>query len=293
MSIRGWVDVWSKEGAVVRWAYCGTSATQFLVYRAKSEIGPWDKVGAASEDAWGMIDPFPELYGMLRDTWYKVVATIDTGDEESKPFRIDGGIPKRDLLYGREMIRATRLSMVKGNGVRGLLYRRRRWGATCSSCGSAQLGTTTRANCTECFGTGYSGGYFAGLDCWINLERGSQSKITQDDGYDEAETVKASFVGWPLPEVGDLWRSKSDGAVYQIASGGDPLQHAVMIRETPISVVVAMSRLSYNNLLSGVGQAPDGEPGVVKSPHGDIEVVIPADSIDIPTPVVERKVYES
>jgi|GEM_PF-4090098 len=89
--------------------------------------------------------------------WYYKLETSDGFLLTQKPTYIKNS-PKDKVI--KEIIRRKTLSLNKFTARNFILLKKRTWGEHCSKSWDSTLFRDTNPNCPECFGTGWTGGYF-------------------------------------------------------------------------------------------------------------------------------------
>jgi hypothetical protein len=144
----------------------------FNVDRSGSPDGPWTalQVGAANIYNYSDVIPTTATPGegdvnqlsLVRGIYYRVTATPPSG-AANKVIVVSVVEPRLDgqqRLLKRKILRDETLMLQKLNGVEIAVVKRMHWGPRCTKCWDSVTKTVTRANCTTCFGTGFSPGYF-------------------------------------------------------------------------------------------------------------------------------------
>lgn len=129
----------------------------------------WTDVGLPVNDAAYLVDDQQRLYGINNWTHYRIKLVTGEGTHYSKPQPALGDLSRKDWLLAREIIRSHRLDLRAGAGTPGYLLKRRTSGDPCS-CLDYQLGIPRNAQCPDCYGTGFIGGYQPVIGCsWAEL----------------------------------------------------------------------------------------------------------------------------
>ena len=146
---------------------------RFDVYRSGGPEGPWEPLALGGVDIYNFSDVLPTTstqsvgainqLSLTRGIFYRVVVTPPSGcDNEVEVVsivepRLDG--PQR--LLKRKILRDESLTFKKLNGVEIAVCKRMHWGTRCTVCWDKTTKAVTRANCSTCFGTGFTPGFFA------------------------------------------------------------------------------------------------------------------------------------
>lgn len=171
---------------------------KFSLYRSGAE-GPWERL-FEGQDQYSYFDKFnaipstlnelqPNGMRLFADPVYRIDCTLPSGKSLTASDQVKPQDPDRKMSqYLRKIQRDFRLSL-KFNGTRVALLKKRRWGVRCLKCFDRRTKEVIRANCRECWGTGFIGGYW---DPFITYGRsgisatGSASPITPMQRMDAA-----------------------------------------------------------------------------------------------------------
>lgn len=187
------LDVDRKE---VSWEVGDTAdALDFTcqVQRAESPEGPWSDVSPSFEDHYLFVDARVPAGDKYRVLWYQVVVTHKaTGDVQI--YGPASHEPEPDLMA--QAIRRqgmTILSQITGRLV--WVFKKRTFGPRCSSCWDATTHVVTRANCPDCFSTGFLRGYMNPIEMWCQID-------PQGEAQNGATGARTSF--YPNLRPGDV-----------------------------------------------------------------------------------------
>jgi hypothetical protein len=132
----------------------------FSLY-ASQDFNNWNLITTVTNTFFAT-DPNEYKLGSFDFLWYKVKLTYGTKSLESAPvsiqqsfgnfikFRLWNEISRKYRLYGQHI------------ALRGVIYRRKRFGNPCPLDADPLAKMPQRALCPQCFGTGIDGGYFVG-----------------------------------------------------------------------------------------------------------------------------------
>jgi hypothetical protein len=172
----------------------------------------WTNVGPPIANAWFLTDPARRDYGQQLTTHYRVVLINGDGQTYySEPVQPNGGLTFREWGLAREYLRAARVQLLQpGGSMDGFLLKRRRDGTPCSVCLDPITGETNDSRCPQCFGVGFTYGYFKPYPC--SLVRPSQE--TFDERLNTAVppgitlsplAMVGTFLGLPRLSSWDVW----------------------------------------------------------------------------------------
>lgn len=131
----------------------------------------WADVGGPVTNVYFAYDPEQRVFGKENWAYYRVKVTTPLGSYVSLPADARGTLSKRDWLKARNLARRVRTQSRLGEAQEGYLLRRRVAGTPCQTC----LDFITReprqgTDCPECYGTGFSCGYFYPQGCtWAKI----------------------------------------------------------------------------------------------------------------------------
>lgn len=231
------VDNMMRGGTVIYWwmdtRFTDPGPWTFQAQWGRTVNGPWtDIVVVPVTDGYYTLDPEQHLWGKQLDLYYRVYVTTSRGTFFSDPVRADGGLPRRDWLYAREITRKEYLTLMKGpTGLRGCLLKRRNWGDRCIHSTDHDTAEVTTSRCLECFDIGIVGGYYQPVNFWLgNSPR--QQRIKRDDtqGMTADEIFKARAVPYPYVESGDIWVSSETDRRWFV----NTVEKAAVIRDKPL-----------------------------------------------------------
>lgn len=255
MFSRAWVDNTFKEGRFVYWelhrAFAERGPYVYTLEYARSTTGPWEVVDMPSvEDTYFMFDPEDRLFGKTNDLYYRVKLETAESTRYSDPARADGGLPRRDWLYAREIIRKEYLFYVKSPfGVRGCLHKRRNWGERCTTCTDEVTAEVSQSHCSVCYGTGIIGGYHDPVEFWLMPSAPAQKiKTDQYRGMVGDIDLQARCVAYPMVTGGDVWVSADADYRYVIGRGERAVQVATQFRQKPLILHIQMGLSQYTDV---------------------------------------------
>jgi len=235
------------DGAIIFWDLASVppgSKLEFTVEWSRTINGTWQPLESGPvSDTYYAVDMVKRLFAKEIDLYYRV--KLDTGlhQKVSDPVRADGGMPKRDWLIARQIIRKEYLHMIKGpSGVKGCLLKRRNWGDRCEACTDYDTGLPSQDCCPTCYSTGIVGGYYPAVDYWMLLSgHGKQTSRNTSSGHTSQVTVTARCVAFPMLSPGDIWCSSEDGRRYVIGEGSRGINVISKVRDKPIVLQANMA----------------------------------------------------
>lgn len=209
------------------------------------------------------VDPVKRNFNMCKNLYYRVRAALVTSSTiESLPCQALGSLNDEDYLTAREILRMNYLALKKRGGVHGYLLKRREWGTVCPVCGDFDMSEATWGACPTCHGTGIVGGYFPGIDYWINSQpRAERSRQVDAGGLGQVDPQVRQVYGvaYPWIEAMDLWvdsKSNERWIIRKIAHkadmGSKPLFYDMVMHKLPetspaMNIPVAAAGEAFQN----------------------------------------------
>ncbi len=298
---RVWVDHVFRGGSLVFWELRSDvdlpRPYTFTAEWGHATNGTWTPVSTEPVvDGYFAVDPEGRLVAKRLDTYYRVkLVAADSTTAYSNPVRADGGLPARDWLIARELVRKEYLYLMKGsNGERGCLLKRRIWGPVCPSCTDNDTAAVAAPRCTTCWGTGITGGYHAPVEFWLAATpRNQKVAIDTSRGTVGDTVVRGRGVAYPYPLTGDLWVSADRDRRWRI--GG--VNEAAAVRGVPIAVEMELALLPASSLLYDLPLEDCGDEGssqthtpscapVTATPYADADDAVVAAADDPPSTAV-------
>ena len=150
---------------------------------------------------------------------------------------------RREYLRYREILRRKQLFFTKTPCSPGWLLRRRIHGAKCTVCCDEVLHSPVDSNCTTCYGTGITGGYYPLVAMRGDWSQGHVPRVTSQTAKEApgpSQVQKARVTLFPLPDAKseDVWIDQGTTYRYLIEKT-EPEQYAGSL----IGQVLEVSRL--------------------------------------------------
>lgn len=217
-----------KGGTLVEWTlhpkFLESSPYAFTLQVSHSgnpSANDWKNVkvvaGTPGTASYSAADLSQRIYSNADILYYRVkLVTGDNHTYYSVPNAIYGDLTRSEQLIARDIIRKEQLRLTKFAGSCGLLFRAKLWGLPCDfeGCLDHDTGAVHNDLCPTCFGTGWIGGYFPGVEYWIDFtpEQKNATSTGLERGTVNAPRVTvARAMACPMPLSGDFfWESKTD-----------------------------------------------------------------------------------
>lgn len=231
----------------------------FFVDFGRSGSNEWEPVNQTPVvDGCMLMDPSQRHYDHLVDFYYRVRLLLPNELDPatglcktyvSQPQQANGIWSKRDWLIAREVVRKEYLLQRKRTNLTavGFLLKARRYGQVCANCVEFDTGDVQSKNCADCYGTGFVGGYFAGVDFRV-IANAPWSRAFKADGTigtrnDLVRTARA--VAYPYVDVRDIYLRRDTGERFFVNTvetlaevGGIPIVVGLELRLAPVTDIV-------------------------------------------------------
>lgn len=174
----------------------------FQVLRSESPEGPFDPISETFEDRYIFVDARVPSGDKFRQLWYKLaVVQKASGDTKTYGPVTQEAEPSLDAQFIRRS-EMTLLTQVVGRLC--WLFKLRTFGPRCPSCWDATSHKRTRANCLDCFDTGFLRGFHDPIEVWIQIDPAAKSKQNHPQQIDQnvGATARTSF--YPNLNPGDI-----------------------------------------------------------------------------------------
>jgi len=232
------------QGTFICWRlhkdWC-TKSLEYAVLVGVSPSGPFKKVGLTQDTEF--VDSVERRHGVSQDVYYTIITQDrDTGEQYRGPVqRVGSAWNHREWRMARELVRREMLRMVKGEmGVRGHVLHRRDSGERCS-CIAPDTGSVKNPACTLCYGTGYVGGYYPPIECWVdqNPERIIR-RLDPEQGALSQVITEWRTLAYPPLEPNDIWVDATSDKRWRVMGDIRSIAH---IRGIPIIQQVSVQIL--------------------------------------------------
>ncbi len=200
------------------------------LYRSGGPDGPWELLAKDLADQYAFYDKFeadasvntdtylrPNQLRMFRNWYYKVEIVTPTGVQLTAMDEVGPSLTNRKLEgVRRKAIRDMDRQLRIYNGTPVALLKRRIWGTRCKLCWSPVTKEIVRASCSTCWGTGYTGGYWAPTLAYAR--RGAMESATAITPQDKSDSnqVKIWMRDLPAMERDDIVVFLDDQRRYRI-----------------------------------------------------------------------------
>jgi hypothetical protein len=250
----------------------GALAPRFYVDWGRA-AGPWTCLNPTAPVVGDclFVDSARRTFDMQKDLWYRVRAEWGAYRDASLPCQALGTLNAQARLTAKAIVKSLYTGMKKG-GIHGFLLRRRDWGPKCSTCADWDTEEPTIGDCPECHGVGVAGGYYPGVDCWVEIvqPRARARSLTEGGlGVADPQTVTGRCVAYPWITAGDLFVPARSNERFIIRK----IDHLADMETKPILFLLTMNRLPETSPAMNVPIA--GRPEVFTVEAGPC-VAVPA-----------------
>lgn len=190
----------------------------FSVYRSGSPGGPWTLLESGIEtlnyvDALETEDPtppymtsLPNQLEMPRNLFYRVSVLPPSGvsNQTSTVTPVEPKLTDRFKLLRRKFLRDQAILLRKLNGVDVAVLKKRRWGERCTLCYDKYTKEIVRANCINCYGTGYVGGFYPPIGTLARRGTLPDHKELTPQGLTEVRVTQVTMLDAPQVDSDDI-----------------------------------------------------------------------------------------
>jgi hypothetical protein len=167
----------------------------FQILRSESPTGPFEPRTETFEDRYLFVDGFIPTGNKNRQLWYLLRATHkSTGEVEDFGPAAQEAEPDLVALYIR---RHEQTLFREVTGRRCWLLKRRTFGPRCPSCWDSVTQRRTRANCVDCYNTGFLRGYHDPVEVFVQIDPSSKSVKNNAQQIDTEEFTTARMTNFP------------------------------------------------------------------------------------------------
>lgn len=143
-------------------------AFDMYLYRSESPNGIWQLVAGPFNNQYLFRDYTSASRHKLRKIFYKL-KIVDKRSNETVEFGPTAQIPEPDLV-ALEIVRQEDVLFREFIGTRCIVFPVKTFGQFCASCYNKVSKRVEKSNCMTCYGTGYLGGYWSPVSCFIQID---------------------------------------------------------------------------------------------------------------------------
>lgn len=176
----------------------------FVVQRSISQYGPYTDVGSAQiGQFWFRDTTIRGQHSFYNRLWYRLRVRSRSSDAEYV-FPTEGGVrlAAEPDLTALEMARMENLILREAKGRKVWVFPVRTGGQRCTTCWDRVQQKRLVGNCGVCFSTGWAGGYFAPVECYMQIVTPDESTSRTPQSA-RTEVENTTFALGNYPEIGD------------------------------------------------------------------------------------------
>ena len=237
-------------------------------FRAEGHYHFFVDFGRAGSDEWETLnkepivddcffsDPRQHHWDHLVDYYYRVRLLLHSemnADHAcrvfiSQPQQANGLWNRRDWLIARDIVRKEYLLQRKRTNMTsiGYLLKRKRFGQRCKRCSEPDTDEVQNAKCAICFGTGFVGGYFPGIDFRVTTGEWDREFKRDPEISNRNDIMKEGrAVAYPYVDTNDVWYRKDNGERYYVNRiktiaelGNIPIIVSLELRLAPVTDII-------------------------------------------------------
>ena len=173
----------------------------FYLRRSESGYGPWELLAGPFKDQYYFRDISTALLHKWRTLYYQLEVK-DLVSGESAFFGPTAQLAEPDLI-ALEIMRQEDVLFREHVGRRNWLFPVRTFGARCT-CFDRVSGRRTKANCLNCYDTGYLGGFLSPIECFVQVDPNANSPSNTTYGEQQVNTTSARLISFPPVKPKDI-----------------------------------------------------------------------------------------
>lgn len=204
-------SVVTTQRVTVTWAmepsFCEPGPWAFTLQRGFAPTeDQWEDIATTTDQPW-LYDNRPVLNKVGVPVYYRVKLVDGNGVEYLSQVQVCQAYWQRyDWSLAKEIIRKETMLQKKKTGVHGWLLKRRYFGDRCPVCTDPATGQVMTSNCTTCYGTGVTGGYYPGFEYWVTMNATQRMrKLTVEQGVVAATIESVRALAYPVVMANDVW----------------------------------------------------------------------------------------
>jgi hypothetical protein len=187
------------ERKEVTWETTNTSADPldftFQVLRSESPEGPFEAVSPIFEDRYLFVDSRIPAGDKFRQLWYRLRVTHKTSGETKETGSVTH--EAEPDLVAQFIRRSEQTLFTQIVGRQCWLLKRRSFGPRCPSCWDRTTQKRTRAQCLDCFNTGFLRGYHDPVEVWVQIDPPGKSVKNNAQQIDHEVFSSARMTFYP------------------------------------------------------------------------------------------------
>jgi hypothetical protein len=242
-------SVLTEQRVCVTWAmneaFTEPGPWEFVLQRGWSPTDDnWTDISSTSDQPW-LYDNYPVHTQYSVPVFYRIRLTDGNGIVYYSQAQSSTNHWERyDWTLAKEIVRKENMLLRKRTGTKGWLLKRRYFGDPCPVCRDPVTGELNQSECTTCYNTGITGGYYPAIEYWVAQEATRRMrKLDSNQGIisDTSENVRG--LAYPAVEGNDVWVNAHTNNRYFI--GGDV---QVVARHRGVDLVLNLTLQDVPNL---------------------------------------------
>jgi hypothetical protein len=212
---------------------------EFTILRSESSMGPWDQLGPSFTDGYWFRDVTPPKMHKWR-TLYYLLRVKDLATNEIAEFGPTSQEGEPDLI-AMEILRQEDILFREHIGRLSFLFPVRTFGAYCV-CYDRTTNRRTKANCLNCYDTGFLGGFLSPIACYIQFDPSGQQATPTPYREKQDNKTTARLISFPSIKPKDIlveaenvrWRVESATATQRLRS---PIHQELSLKQIDLGDV--------------------------------------------------------
>jgi hypothetical protein len=240
----------------------------FSVLRSESSSGPWEIISPTFQDQYYFRDASPSKMSKWRVLYYLLRVT-DLSTSETQDFGPTAQRAEPDLI-ALEINRAEDILFREFVGRICWMFPVRTFGAYCM-CFDRVTGRRTKAQCLNCYDTGYLGGFLSPIQCYIQFDPNGQKPVPTPYKERQDNRTTARLISFPPIKPKDIvveaenarWRVESSTQTQRLRA---VVHQEITLREIDLGDVEYKLPINIDDLTS---ISPSAERNFTNPQHVD------------------------
>lgn len=260
------------NGVFVQWDIDSNEDGVHLVdvARAGGPAGPWETIATGLNDGFNYLDRFTSSapsaafeatnqLSLSRVVYYQITVVPPSGIGaafKSEPTPVEPHLDTRTRLLKRKIQRDQAVGYRRLNGIPIIVLKRRRWGERCTACYDPVTKQATIEHCATCFGTSFTGGYWAPV--LIRGRREAAAVQAQITAHGDSDVKLADFnvLDYPLLEYKDVVIDLVRNDRYEVQRAHETELKSVPVHQKVTASLLSRSSVEYSFLVDPYATPP-------------------------------------
>lgn len=219
----------------------------FNIYRSYSPEGEFIKMNATPILGNSFRDAESQAFNKFSHDYYIVEVILPTGSTIRSPATTMENTRKKSIqLKAMDIQRREYILLSKFTGVNSILFKRRTYGKRCSLCWNEDIQKSMDDNCPSCLGTSFEGGFFPGVNCYVQYESTPDTLARTYFGKFQASQIAAWTISYPDIASHDVLLRIPDWKMYHVDGITSTELQTVSVRQIMQLVELDKSSVEYN-----------------------------------------------